>query len=307
MEKLSTYEYFNTILKAGSISAAADDLGITQPALSAFLKRLETSVGATLLNRSTNPVTLTDAGEAFARYLENVKMLGRKLSQEIDDLQNLKRGKVVVGGAIFFNVAYLPAAVAEFNQLYPGIDIEIVDGKIPEITADALAGKIDVFTTPVKGHDEDFCYEEMFNEKIFLCTPPGWELNKKLPKPDASGYAVLNDEDFDLLKDCTFITLHDDQDIGRKMHAVFDKHDFTPKHTVIGGQTLTTLDLTLSGVGISMISESTLQNYKLQEKPGIYLIDPEICSRSMYIAYPKNQYVSQATKEFIRVLLKHNK
>ena len=307
MEKLSTNEYFIAIINAGSISAAAEELGISQPALSAYLKRLEASVGATLLNRSTNPISLTDAGKAFANYLENTKMLERKLAQEIDDLENLKKGKIVVGGAVFFNVSYLPAAIAEFNQLYPGIDIEIVDGQIPEITADALAGKIDIFTTPIKGQDDDFCYEEMFNEKLFLCTPPKWEVNHKLPKPKSDGYAVLDAKDFDLLKDCTFITLHEDQDIGRKMQALFHKHNFTPKHTVIGGQTLTTLDLTLSGVGISMISESTLYNYKLKEKPYIYLIDPEICSRSMYIAYPKNQYVSLATREFIKILLKHNK
>lgn len=307
MEKFSTNEYFNAIVNAGSISAAAEELGISQPALSAYLKRLEASVGATLLNRSSNPISLTDAGKAFMNYLENAKMLERKLSQEIDDLEELKRGNIVVGGAVFFNVAYLPAAIAEFNQLYPGIDIEIVDGQIPEITADALAGRIDVFTTAVKDDEENFCYEEMFSEKIFLCIPPDWEVNKKLPKPTAEGYANLSASDFDLLKESTFITLHNDQDIGRKMNALFKKHSVTPKHTIIGGQTLTTLDLTLSGVGISMISESTLQSYKFKDKPSIYLIDPEICSRSMYIAYPKNQYVSRATTEFIKVLLKHNK
>ena len=307
MEKFSTNEYFNAIVNAGSISAAAEELGISQPALSAYLKRLESSVGATLINRSSNPISLTDAGKAFMNYLENAKMLERKLSQEIDDLEELKRGNIVVGGAVFFNVAYLPAAIAEFNHLYPGIDIEIVDGQIPEITADALAGKIDVFTTAVKDDEENFCYEEMFSEKIFLCIPPDWEVNTKLPKPNAEGYANLSASDFDLLKDSTFITLHNDQDIGRKMNALFKKHSFTPKHTIIGGQTLTTLELTLSGVGISMISESTLQSYKFKDKPSIYLIDPEICSRSMYIAYPKNQYVSRATTEFIKVLLKYNK
>lgn len=307
MDKLSAYEYFKTIARTKSISAAADELGISQPALSAFLKRQETSIGTALVDRSNVPMSLTEAGKSYLGYLEKVEMLSRKMEQEIDDIENLKRGHLIVGGAVFFNVTYLPVAVAEFNELYPGIDIEIVDGKIPEIISESLAGRIDLFTTPVKEMNSDFEYIEMFSEKIFLCIPPHWEVNKKLPKANSKGYAELSDEHFSMLQDYAFITLHQDQDIGRKMDALFKKHNFTPKHSIIGGQTLTTLGLTLAGAGISLISESTLKNFALQEKPYTYLIDPEICSRSMYIAYPKNQYVSNATKKFIEVLLKHNK
>lgn len=307
MDKLSAYEYFKTISRTKSISAAADELGISQPALSAFLKRQESSVGVTLVDRSITPMSLTEAGKTYLEYLEKADMLNRKMEQEIDDIENLKKGRLVVGGAVFFNVTYLPAAIAEFSKLYPGIDIELVDGKIPEITAASLGGRIDVFTTPIKNNEEDFEYIEMFNEKIFLCLPPEWEINKNLPNINSKGYAKLDSNDFNLLKDCTFITLHSDQDIGLKMDALFKKHNFTPKHTITSSQTLTTLGLTLSGAGISLISESTLNNYELKKKPCTYLIDPEICSRSMYVAYPKNQYVSNATQEFIKVILKHNR
>lgn len=307
MDKLSAFEYFRTIARTKSISAAAEELGISQPALSAFLKRQEASIGTSLVDRSSVPMSLTEAGKTYLDYLEKVEKLNRKMEQEIDDIKNLKRGHLVVGGAVFFNVTYLPAAIAEFKDLYPGIDVEIVDGKIPEIIAESLAGRIDVFTTPIRDNEDDFEYEEMFTEKIFLCVPPEWDVNDKLPLPNHDGYAELNSKDFEKLKDSTFITLHGDQDIGRKMDALFKKHNLTPKHTIIGGQTLTTLGLTLSGAGISLISESTLKNYSLGEKPRAYLIDPEICSRSMYISYPKNQYISLATKEFIKILLKHNK
>lgn len=307
MDKLSAYEYFKVIARTKSISAAADELGISQPALSAFLKRQEVSVGVPLVDRSSTPMSLTEAGKTYLNYLEKADMLMRKTEQEICDIENLKKGHLVIGGAVFFNVSYLPYAVAEFSQIYPGIDVEIVDGKVSEITSMALAGSIDVFTTPAKDDESLFEYEKMFDEKIFLCVPPNWEVNNKLPKASSCGYAELSDRDFDLLKDLPFITLHSGQDIGRKMNALFKKHNFIPSHTIIGGQTLTTLGLTLSGAGISLISESTLKNYKMSERPCIYLIDPEICSRSMYIAYPKNQYVSRATKEFIKILLKHNK
>lgn len=307
MDKLVALEYFKTIARTRNISAAAEELGISQPALSNFVKRQEASVGAVLVDRSTIPVSITESGQAFIKYLENVESLGRELSHEIEDYETLQKGNLIVGGAVFFNVAYLPKAIAEFNKLYPGINIEIVDGLVPEITAEALAGRIDLFTTAIKSNEEDLCYEEMFKEKIFLCLPPEWEINNKLPQPGKEGYAELSKDDFKLLKDSTFIVLHEDQDIGRKMKAIFDKHGFQPQHVLTAGQTLTTLELTLAGAGISLITESTLNHYNMDKKPKLYLVNPEICTRTMYVAYPKHRYSSQATKRFIEVLLKHNK
>lgn len=309
MDKLVALEYFKTIARTRNISAAAEELGISQPALSNFVKRQESSVGTTLIDRSTVPITITEAGSAYLKYLEKVDSLGRELSHEIDDIETLQKGNLVVGGAVFFNVAYLPKAIAEFNKLYPGINIEIVDGLVPDITAEALAGRVDVFTTPIKADEDNFCYEEMFNEKIFLCLPPEWDINEELPQPDKDGYAVLREDDFKRLGDNTFIVLHDDQDIGRKMNAIFDKHKFKPQHILTAGQTLTTLELTLAGVGISLITESTLNHYSIEanRKARAYLVDPEICSRTMYAAYPKQRYVSGAAREFIKVLLKYNK
>lgn len=306
MDRLLSFEYFRAIARTGNISIAADELGISQPALSAFLKRLESQVGTALVDRSTNPLTITDAGNSYLNYLEKINSLNRELSQELGDIDGLKKGNVKIGGAVFFNVTYLPAAVAEFNKLYPGIEIEIIDGKIPEITEEAIAGRIDVFTTPNKSDENIFTYEELLSEKIFFCVPAEWSINDKLPAPGKEGYAILSDADFELLKDCPFIRLHQDQDIGKRMTAVFDKHGFNPANTITAGQTLTSLGLTLAGAGISMITESTLSEYNIAVKPRIYFIDPEICSRKIYIAKPKHKYTSRATLEFIEVLKKHN-
>ena len=307
MDKLPASEYFKTIARTKNISAAAEELGISQPALSAFLKRQEATIGHTLIDRSTVPVSLTEAGRVYLDYLDKMDILNHELSQELCDIDELKIGTLVIGGATFFNVTYLPTAVAEFNKLYPGIRIEIVDGKVPEIAVQANAGNIDVFTTAVKTDEDMFCYEEMFNEKLFLCIPEEWEINRKLPPQGPEGYAVLEPDDLKLLADSTFILLHEDQDIGHKMNCIFNEFNLHPINTLIAGQTLTTLELTLAGVGISLISESTLSTYSAVKRPCLYYIDSELCTRTMYVAYPRMRYVSGATKEFIKTLKKHNR
>ena len=63
MEK-KTVNYIKTIAEMRSISAAAESLGISQPALSAHLKKTEAEVGAVLFDRSRQPLELTEAGQA---------------------------------------------------------------------------------------------------------------------------------------------------------------------------------------------------------------------------------------------------
>ena len=65
---------------------------------------------------------------------------------------------------------------------------------------------------------------------------------------------------------------------------------------------MTTLALSVSGVGISLISQRSILNSRLPEDPMLYLADEEICKRKLYIAYPKNKYLSKAASIFIDLL-----
>lgn len=302
MDKILATNYIKTIAETRNISAAAEGLGISQPALSSYLKKLEENVGAMLFDRSKKPLELTEAGRAYLQFTDKVEALNKEFMQQISDLENLKSGQLTVGGASFFNITYIPGAVAEFVSRYPGVDVQIIDGKIPEITAEALKGKIDLFITPTADDDERFHYEKLLREKIFVCIPKEWSVNGEIGKTKRDGYGVLTGGDFEKLKKSTFILLHKDQHIGRKMNDIFDRYGFVPEHSVIAEQTMTSLALTGAGVGISLVTESTIKNFSLKEYPAIYLTDEDICSREMFAAYPKNKYLSKATAEFIKIL-----
>lgn len=302
MDKIMTTNYVKAIAEARNISIAADNLGISQPALSAYLKKLEEQVGTILFDRSKKPLTLTESGKVYLQYADKVDALNKEFLQQISDLQDLKSGNLTIGGASFFNVAYVPDAVAEFISRYPGVDVEIIDGKIPEISMEALNGKIDVFITPTAEDKERFSYEKLLDEKIFICVPEQWEVNRNLGKEIRDGYPVLSRQDFEKLKDSIFILLHEDQHIGQKMNAIFGRYEFRPQHSIVAEQTMTSLALTRAGVGVSLVTESTIANSNMREYPRLYLADEDICSREMFAAYPKNKHLSRATSEFIRIL-----
>ena len=323
MEKNNKQNYIKEIAETKSISIAAEQLGISQPALSTFLKKTEKDLGCLLFDRSRQPLELTEAGQLYMDYLEENNALREQLKQNLSDITGLNTGSVTVGGAGFFNIAYLPGAISRFAEAYPGVSVSIVDGKVPELVSMSQKGQLDLFITPDAYEPERFEYEELLSEKIFLAVPAEWEINRQLAHKAVAcpgtanvqnGGAVSTDvatepltkEEFACLCRETFVVLKSDQDIGRKMRRLFTIYGCRPARTITAEQTMTTLALTQSGVGVSLITESSLRNCPLTRPPALYLADSEICRRKMYIAYPRNKYLSRAARELIRILKESN-
>ncbi|MDO4544572.1 MAG: LysR family transcriptional regulator [Bacillota bacterium] len=314
MEKFLSSNYIQTIAEVKSISVAAEKLGISQPALSSYLKKQEERLETVLFDRAKQPIQLTEAGRIYLRYAEKFAALDKEFMQHIVDLEELRKGSLTIGGASFFNVSYLPKAVAKFSEAYPGIDMEIVDGRIPDISMKALNGQLDLFITPTREDDDRFHYEELLQERIFLCVPSDWSINETLKEeaipvesilqPQASGGSGTKSPcvDFAKFRQLPFVLLQEDQHIGQVMEALFHKYGFEPQHRVSVEQTMTSYALTLAGVGISLITESSIRNSNFREFPALYMVDREICRRKMFVAYPKQKYLSRASKEFIKIL-----
>lgn len=288
--------YIKAIASLRSISAAAESLGISQPALSAHLKKIENEVGAMLFDRSRQPLELTEAGQAYLEYLERSQSLDKQLQQTIADIEGLENGSLSIGGATFFNVAYIPKAVAAFAKTYPGVDIEIVDGNVPFLTAEALKGGLDLFITPAADEPDRFVYEKLLDEKVYLAVPSEWEINNDFNSES------LTEEDFRKLCSYPFIILRQDQNIGQMMEQLFAKYNCRPERTLRVEQTMTSLALTMSGVGVSLITENSIRMSWLAKLPRLYLADQQICTRSIYVAYPRNKYLSRAAAEFMEAL-----
>ena len=320
-KRTDTSNYIKKIAQAKSISVAADQLGISQPALSSYLKKVEGELGVVLFDRSRQPLELTEAGRVYLDYLDEVVIRQKELMKSLSDINDLKTGSLTVGGASFFNVAYLPKSIAAFVSENPGIDIEIVDDRVPRLEALAQKGMLDLFITPINDAPDRFVYEELLEEDIFLAVPAEWEINSRLQnkavsiedEENADAKATqpgkvkpLTKEEFACLCRETFVVLKPDQDIGRKMEALFDSCGCRPERVITAEQTMTTLALTLRGVGVSLITESSIRNCGFAGLPKLYMANPDICRRKMYIAYPRNKYLSKAARRFAEVLKEHN-
>jgi len=118
---------FLTIIETGSFSKAAERLYMTQPAISQYIKQLETEIGVVLFDRSTKKLHVTGAGKIVERYVRQLADMHVEMEQAIHDYLHEVKGPLRIGASYSFGEYVLPNIVASFLRNYrdviPKIDI----------------------------------------------------------------------------------------------------------------------------------------------------------------------------------------
>jgi DNA-binding transcriptional LysR family regulator len=144
--ELRHLRYFAAVAAHGSFSRAANNLHLTQPALSRQVKDLEDELGVALLDRGKNLVTLTAAGELF--YEEARDLLARA-DQAVRRVRGDARGEVLrVGYVPSLTAGIIPRAIAKFQTATPRVRLELSDLAPREMSERASAGSLDLVILP---------------------------------------------------------------------------------------------------------------------------------------------------------------
>lgn len=177
MNYLKQYEYMAAIAEFRSITVAADRLGIAQSALSRYIKKLEEELGVQLLNRNSDPITLTQSGFYYLEIGRKMLALDQGLKLHIRDLELSKRVVIRVGIGPSRAPYILPAILDLFKKYNGQTDIEIFELTTDEIKQRLLKNELDI---AISVYDEDSLhieYIKLFTERILLCDNPQYPCN----------------------------------------------------------------------------------------------------------------------------------
>lgn len=147
---LEYYKVFYYAAKYGSLTEAAGELAISQPAVSQSLKQLEALTGAKLFARTSKGVKLTAEGELLYGYVEKgyeqIELGEKKLKQML----NLELGELRIGASDMTLRFYLLPYLEQFHEKHPGIKVSVTNAPTPETLHYLQTGKIDfgVVSTP---------------------------------------------------------------------------------------------------------------------------------------------------------------
>lgn len=126
--ELRQLRYFVRIVELGSMSRAATDLFIAQPALSQQLANLEHELGVKLLSRSFRGVTPTDPGQVFYRYAQSVLRLMERLRSDVQQSSDQPTGIVSIGMPTSVANMLATPLITEANARYPDVRLQITEG-----------------------------------------------------------------------------------------------------------------------------------------------------------------------------------
>ncbi len=159
------------VADTGSITEAADRLGVTQPALSRRLQQLEEHLGAELLSRGRKGAQLTEIGRLVDSEARILIARYDHLRDQVRAHQGLEGGTVRIGGGATAVSFVLPKAIATFQRSHPGVRFQLKEAGSNEVAEDVLTGRLELglVTLPVK--TRDLAVWPLLTDRIVLVGP----------------------------------------------------------------------------------------------------------------------------------------
>ena len=150
ISNLEYYKVFYYVAKYGSVTKAANELAISQPAVSQALKQLERNLGVSLFHRAARGIRLTGEGQIHYTYVaegyEQIELGVQKVRQ----MQNMELGEIRIGASDMTLQFYLLPYLEKFHEQYPNIKVVVTNAPTPETLHFLKEGRIDfgIVSTP---------------------------------------------------------------------------------------------------------------------------------------------------------------
>ena len=286
-------QYAIQIAAEKNFSRAAEKLHIAQPSLSQQLSKLEKELGVLLFNRNTNTVELTYAGAVFVEKAQKIVDMLAEIRQEMDDISQLRRGRLVVGSMPITGAHLLPIVLPAFRQRYPDIEIVLMEensAKLAELTAE---GRTDLSLLMLPLPEPALDCEVLVEEEIKLAVPPKHRLlaNAEADKPIT----------LDKLKHEPFIVMKQGQGLRKMAIELCEQAGFSPRIVFESSNIETVQSLVAAGMGVAFVPEMVARD-KWSGFAPVYLSIEGKPTRTLVIARRKGRYLSKAAAAFIATM-----
>lgn len=164
---------FCAVVERRSFSQAADQLGVTQPAVSLQIRSLEQRLGQQLLDRSGRRVEPTEAGMRLYRGAQRLLALEEQILREMgDDPEGELTGRLEIGGSTGPGGSVLPVVLAEFQQLNPQVHVALSVSDSHTIVEQVARRELELGVVGIGGRHRGITFEPFYRDEVVLAVPP---------------------------------------------------------------------------------------------------------------------------------------
>lgn len=174
-------QYVLTVLKEGSFTSAARKLYVSQPSLSQIIKSAEANLGAPIFNRSTDPITLTPAGQLYVDAAKQITTISTNLTKQIEELSKEEFGKLCLGISVQRAMDILPYVYPRFKTRFPHVELELHEQGSAAMERSVLEGAVGIALLTTAPKYEELIYELIQKETLVLIANRSCRLAKEIP------------------------------------------------------------------------------------------------------------------------------
>jgi len=281
--------YVVTVAEEGNFTKAAKKLFISQPSLSQIIKNEENKLGVLLFDRSSNPITLTDAGKEYVLWARQLIAAYENMERRLQDFSTKEASTLEIGILPECSAFILPAPLKAFREANPRRFVQIYElssNELPKLLDDPKVEFIVGLTHPDKF---TYCSEPLYDEKIVLAVTPEFSpVNKDIKEIDLADFS-----------DAPFVMMEKGQFLYNVTHALCKKSGFVPRAVVECYNLETALHMIKAGVGISIIPDLMARLVNGLEYYDIKGFTPE---SQISIVYRRDRYLTKEARELIELI-----
>ena len=286
MINLKKLYYFLTVAKEGQITSAAKKLCISQPPLTAQLKKFEEELGVQLIKKVGRNIKLTEAGEALYEKGNQIVELVTKTQKEIKDIDKGEVGTLSIAAVTALGATFLPEQILNYSQKYPKISFRIYDADNHMITNLLTNGVIEIgiVLCPV-------------DTTIYDSIPLPTQLMVAAMHPKWNQHPTQNSVTLKELSDKPLI-LHRSSD---RIRAYYEDNNLNPNIICLHNDIRSMISLSSTGLGIAIIPKTSAvlnRNKNLIYKE----VSEPILPLYANIIWSRNRYLSNIAKNFLEML-----
>lgn len=286
--------YFSKVAETRSISRAAEELHVTQPAVSKQIKVLEEELGEPLLDRIGKRVHLTRAGEALLAHAERILRSVQEAKTAVHDLSAECSGELVVGTSDHISIHRLPDVLKAYITAYPRVDLKLRCHRSETILDMVLHNAVDIGVITLPPAIGNLVAKVIWTDPMSLVFPRGHPLQalKTIRLKDTAAYPMILPEEGTTTRNA--------------IDDAFARRKLSPTLAMEVAYIETIKGLVKAGLGISILPDKAVED---EVRSGALVrksVADASFSRNLGAVYLKDKFLSRPAREFLAFLDKYS-
>ena len=308
-------EYVLAVYREKGFSNAAKKIYVSQPALSAMVRRAEERIGGAIFDRGKIPIELTEIGREYVRIALEIARTEEAFQQYVSDVNHCLKGTLAVGGTMLFMSFILPPLLSAFSRQHPNVDVRLHETHTALLYQELNDGDLDLIVENSTQNSDVFEEKPFMTERLILGVPAKDVSASLEPYMLTAGDVIRGKHLLEnhpilplkIIKDQEYLLLKEGNDTRARADRLFESEKVRPKVRLLVDQQIMAYHLACAGMGAAFFSDTLVEHMPDENALRFFKLDPAFSERSISFFYKKKRVLSSAARAFMDTMIEFAK